>query len=164
MSLIINISSLLGKPVGESQSFVLKETLPNLDGLSAETPFEGKAVFSRFGGGVIVKIQGKTELKLTCARCGKFFRAKSQVSAEKTYWETADGDYEKELIPPNKQINLFPTIREEILVQIPIKPLCSKLCKGLCPFCGADLNDKKCKCQNILKKESPFDKLRKEIK
>jgi uncharacterized protein len=35
---------------------------------------------------------------------------------------------------------------------IPLNPLCSNNCKGLCPSCGADLNKERCTCadKNII--------------
>lgn len=43
-------------------------------------------------------------------------------------------------------IDLAPIICEQILLQIPIKALCSEECKGLCPHCGANLNTSSCNC------------------
>ena len=39
-----------------------------------------------------------------------------------------------------------PLCLEQISLEVPIKPLCSKDCKGLCPKCGTDLNESKCDC------------------
>jgi len=44
-------------------------------------------------------------------------------------------------------IDLAPIIYEQIILQIPIKPLCSQDCKGLCPHCGANLNVASCNCE-----------------
>jgi uncharacterized protein len=43
-------------------------------------------------------------------------------------------------------IDLTPIICEQIILQIPIKALCSEECKGLCPQCGTNLNASSCKC------------------
>ena len=43
-------------------------------------------------------------------------------------------------------IDLAPIICEQIILQIPIKVLCSEECKGLCPQCGANLNTSSCNC------------------
>ena len=48
-------------------------------------------------------------------------------------------------------IDLTEDIREGIMLDYPIKPLCKADCLGLCPVCGADLNVNKCGC--IAKKE-----------
>jgi len=44
-------------------------------------------------------------------------------------------------------IDLPELIREQVLLSLPHKPLCSEQCKGLCPGCGADLNHEECTCE-----------------
>lgn len=43
-------------------------------------------------------------------------------------------------------IDLEPSIREEIILDYPIKPLCSLNCKGLCMKCGKNKNEGGCNC------------------
>ncbi len=43
-------------------------------------------------------------------------------------------------------IDLNPDIREEIILDYPIKPLCNPNCKGLCLHCGKNLNEGGCSC------------------
>ena len=44
-------------------------------------------------------------------------------------------------------IDLDAVIFEQIMLQLPIKPLCSETCKGLCPRCGINLNVACCECR-----------------
>jgi len=44
-------------------------------------------------------------------------------------------------------IDLSPDIREEIILDYPLKPLCDPDCKGLCPKCGKNLNEVECSCR-----------------
>ena len=37
-------------------------------------------------------------------------------------------------------------LRDDILLDLPTKFLCTDDCKGLCPTCGKDLNDGPCQC------------------
>ena len=53
--------------------------------------------------------------------------------------------------------DLSPEIRDEILLMIPTKILCSPECKGLCPACRANLNQSKCSCPEI--QSGPFHSL-----
>jgi uncharacterized protein len=46
-----------------------------------------------------------------------------------------------------KTIDLTSLIREFILLDYPLYLQCSEDCKGLCPYCGADLNREQCICQ-----------------
>lgn len=45
------------------------------------------------------------------------------------------------------QIDLLQMVREQIFLAIPMKPLHSDACKGLCPNCGANLNETTCECR-----------------
>ena len=46
------------------------------------------------------------------------------------------------------QIDLVQMIREQIFLAMPMKPLHSDDCKGLCPSCGANLNETTCDCKS----------------
>jgi len=43
-------------------------------------------------------------------------------------------------------IELNEPIRQALMLSIPIKPVCNPECKGLCPSCGANLNEGSCDC------------------
>ena len=43
-------------------------------------------------------------------------------------------------------VDLNNLIKEALLLSLPMKPLCSDSCKGLCPSCGANLNEESCDC------------------
>jgi uncharacterized protein len=44
-------------------------------------------------------------------------------------------------------LDLEPTLREQILLALPMDALCSEACKGLCPNCGQNLNEATCDCR-----------------
>lgn len=44
-------------------------------------------------------------------------------------------------------VDLESLLREQIILLIPIKPLCDETCQGLCPQCGANLNRETCQCR-----------------
>ena len=45
-------------------------------------------------------------------------------------------------------IDLAPIICEQIVLQVPMKILCTEDCKGLCPRCGNNLNTGSCNCHS----------------
>jgi DUF177 domain-containing protein len=45
-----------------------------------------------------------------------------------------------------KVIDLGPMLREQVLLALPGYPVCGDGCKGLCPACGANLNERDCGC------------------
>jgi len=44
------------------------------------------------------------------------------------------------------EIDFTHELEEQVTMEIPLKPLCSETCKGLCPVCGIDLNKASCDC------------------
>ena len=57
-------------------------------------------------------------------------------------------------------MDLEAIIREQIILMVPLKPLCREDCRGLCPNCGANLNLESCDCKTD-KSDSPFAQLAK---
>lgn len=53
-------------------------------------------------------------------------------------------------------VNLAPIVRENMLLAIPISPVCRESCRGLCPGCGADLNETTCDCDRSSSEASPW--------
>ena len=78
-------------------------------------------------------------LILQCSRCLKYFEYPIKV-------EVSD-ELSNEDIEDLHNINLFPIFERDIILEIPIKPLHDKSCKGLCPICGQDLNEEECDCE-----------------
>lgn len=94
---------------------------------------------------------------LTCSRClatyqdqiaSRFtiiFRQGAAASEEEDEVELAEQDLISATFSGD-EIDLLPEIGEQVALAIPVKPLCSKECKGLCAVCGADLNVAPCTC------------------
>jgi len=83
------------------------------------------------------------------ARFGYTLVPEREGHAEETELSAEDLDsvhYRDDLIDPE------PLIYEQIVLQIPMKALCREECKGLCPRCGANLNQGDCGCR-----ENPGD-------
>jgi len=45
-----------------------------------------------------------------------------------------------------KEVDLTDGVQEQIVLALPMQPLCNPACKGLCPGCGGDLNTQACAC------------------
>ncbi|WP_432821301.1 YceD family protein [Trichloromonas sp.] len=60
----------------------------------------------------------------------------SEITAEDMGLILFDGD----------EIDLLDAIQEQVVLALPFNPLCSRNCRGLCPQCGADLNEQACSC------------------
>ena len=54
------------------------------------------------------------------------------------------------------EVDLEPLLCEQLVLALPIKLLCQPECKGICPSCGADMNDKPCDCKEELPETNPW--------
>ncbi len=43
-------------------------------------------------------------------------------------------------------LDLSPMVRDALMLELPLAPLCDEDCKGLCVHCGIDLNEAECDC------------------
>lgn len=55
-------------------------------------------------------------------------------------------------------------LREALMLELPPLPLCSEVCKGLCPKCGANLNEGPCNCPPENEEVSSWKTALKELK
>jgi uncharacterized protein len=55
-----------------------------------------------------------------------------------------------------EQIDLVGPVCEQLLLGLPAYPRCSAGCRGLCPHCGANLNNGACTCEAGPRLQSPF--------
>jgi len=102
----------------------------------------------------------ETSVRLPCSRCLHPFQISLTSHFALTYMRrAADGleDTEPQEVElsaedmgivyfQGEKINLKNTIQEQVIMEFPLKPLCKQDCKGLCPRCGADLNEDPCDC------------------
>jgi uncharacterized protein len=72
--------------------------------------------------------------------------------------ETDDQDVYR-VDPKANDLDMRPAIREQWLLVVPTYLQCREDCKGLCPSCGADLNQGACDCAPAT--DSRWDALRK---
>jgi uncharacterized protein len=105
-----------------------------------------------------IRVNGRVEtsLRLDCARClveyqldinspfTIFFMRTLEIAQDEEV-ELADNDLISSTYEGN-EIDFTSEITEQIILEIPIKPLCRDDCRGLCPNCGAELNVADCSC------------------
>ena len=60
----------------------------------------------------------------------------------------------------NSKVNLTASVRDAILLALPIIQLCKKNCLGLCSECGQNLNESQCKCGDNAAIDPRFEKLK----
>lgn len=110
--------------------------------------------------GHMVEVAGqiRATLDLTCGCCLGTFEYKLTEGFDLSFVpdvEPTDLAPEQELesdelgmIPyRDDRLELLIPVQEQLLLAVPMHPLCSAGCRGLCPHCGADLNKMVCNCE-----------------
>jgi uncharacterized protein len=106
-----------------------------------------------------ITIEGRisTHLNMTCSRCLTRYDESIEDTFEVIYLPRFDtqevvDEVELEEVDLNvsyyesETISLTELIREQLLLLLPVKPLCQDDCAGLCPSCGQNLNEGACTC------------------
>ena len=105
------------------------------------THFSGTARVGRTPQGIVVQSTFQGQIGAECARCLQDFDLTLQTEFSDLYAFDSRSTTESDLIlPDDANIDLEPLVREYLLVEEPISPLCRPDCKGLCSQCGEDLN------------------------
>ena len=149
------------------EGFLDVEFSQRLEGLEAEADF--KATLSRIGPDVLVRGEVRAKVALDCSRCLESYDTDVTVSFDLSFGSEQDlkeGEYELNMEDVSRAlvgddvIDLGQVASEQVLLNVPMKPLCSDDCKGLCPTCGADLNAGDCGCEQPAS-DPRFDVLKK---
>jgi uncharacterized protein len=120
-----------------------------LSRLKEETPLRGDLRAESVVEGILVTGRLKGSAKLTCARCLKNFSAPMGIEVCELY---AGPGHE---LPPEEdaykveglEIDLEPMLRDALVLDLPLNPVCKQDCKGRCAHCGQDLNEGACACK-----------------
>jgi len=119
-----------------------------------ESPANLRLDLDRRGNDIFIKGTVGARAVLGCSRCLNEYSLELEAPME--LWcvvggeSDAAGEEDREnavrISPGAKFMDLAGPARSELLVLLPLKPLCGEGCKGLCPKCGVDLNASSCSC------------------
>jgi uncharacterized protein len=132
----------------------LKEQ-PGLD-FSLEKPIIGAVRLERHDNSILVRGRLQGELIYTCSRCLDTFGGPLSTSFDVLLKagqppvpdqevELSAGELDEDFFLGD-EIELDGLLREQIILALPLKPLCGEECLGLCRQCGANLNREPCSC------------------
>ncbi|MBI4710228.1 MAG: DUF177 domain-containing protein [Nitrospirae bacterium] len=132
----------------------IKIASPSVDIIKGEVQ-----VFLRIlkaGGRVLVNGRADTTASMSCSRCleGVSYPLDIKFNVEylplKEVIEVGGHELTEEELDvsfyENDQIDVEELVREQILLAVPMKPLCRTDCRGICPKCGRNLNEGACSC------------------
>jgi uncharacterized protein len=134
---------------------IAPETLdrPELLALSP-VHWKGQVIFA--DPGYFLRARLSYEQTLSCNRCLKSIVDPTKVDLELMILVDRRGDPGHEHALHEQDMSILhveeevldtdPVFLEQLQLNVPMKPLCRDDCRGLCPKCGADLNDGPCTC------------------
>lgn len=153
----ISVAPLLKQPYGASEDYDLGEA--SIDERSQHAglveagvrSIAGSLVFTHTNPGVYVAGELAASVELECGRCLDHFTASLPVRVSEQYYATMNVQTGALLAAPPRDayvighdfiIDVTPLLREQVLLELPLKPLCRGSCAGICPTCGLDQNDR----------------------
>lgn len=117
--------------------------------LNAEVTFDNPNV--TVSGVIVCYING------FCDRCLKKLALQIELPFAQTFYKDQAKDVDQ-YVYTNSMLDVTQAVSDEIVLSLPTSLLCSDDCKGLCPKCGCDLNEKQCDCD--ITRENPFSILK----
>ncbi len=132
---------------------------PDGTGLTPLAPVTGTVALANVGGQIRATGAVRTVVRLACSRCLREFPYElevpldelcvlAQIDEPAAYAEQSE-DTDVVPILNEEFIDLSELVRQCLVLGVPDRPLCREDCKGLCPQCGQDLNEKQCNCTKV---------------
>jgi uncharacterized protein len=150
----INIFELKKNPA--SKIDVDEDADLNLEELTFVGPAHLHARLSNASSRILLrgKLSGKVEL--ICSRCAEPFIEPVDAPLDEEFLASTSPEVPK-VADPWSDLNVYDddvndleldeVLRQNVLATLPIQPLCQEDCKGLCPICGGNKNQRDCDCR-----------------
>jgi uncharacterized protein len=116
----------------------------------ADAEVVADALLDSVDGGIEVTATVSAPWTGECRRCLKQVSGQLRCEVREMYRPrgSSEGpDEDEETYALNSDhLDLEPLVRDALLLELPLAPLCRERCLGLCPACGADRNEGPCGC------------------
>ena len=153
-----NVAQLLKEPTGSTRSYQVDEKFTGAERVVDRAL--GPVRLLRTHQGILVTATLNIQMTLACSRCLREYTRPSTLAVEEELFPTVDINTGRTLPPPanaeevlwidsDHVLDLTEALRQYVLANAPMKPLCRDDCRGLCQVCGANLNQGKCDCITV---------------
>ncbi|MBO9325432.1 MAG: DUF177 domain-containing protein [Roseiflexus sp.] len=157
-NLKFNVAQLLREYVGGSRQYDFVESVLRLDDVLEMHDIVGEVRFTRTTSGVLVDVHARGTVEMECVRCLNPAVQHVEVRFRDEFHSRIDVTTGTPLPQPDEEDPFYldelhmadvgEMLREYVLLELPMQPLCRSDCRGLCPECGADLNVEQCSCSS----------------
>lgn len=146
---LINVKNLLRAEIGTTEKFEMEEDISEID-LPEEIEghvLSARGKVMRLDDSVVVSGTANVSLTLICDRCLDNFDTSVGFDFEREYILDRKEKAEDNLyVDKSLNVDLTQELRDEIILAVPTKNICSENCGGICQGCGVNLNHEPCKC------------------
>lgn len=112
------------------------------------TPVRLKGEIENTAGIVTVKAGVDFVLETLCDRCACEIKVAFSIEMNHSLVSSLnDEENDDYILVEDMKLDIAELTSEDIYLALPAKILCKEDCKGVCPTCGADLNDGPCGCK-----------------
>lgn len=150
-----NVAQLLKEPIGSTRRYQLDDTLGGPSPLEGRV--QGQVSLLHTHQGILVGAEVETPVSVGCSRCLTPFVTPIRLTIEEEFFPLIDVNTGRGVplpedvegafrIDPNHILDLTEVLRQCVITDMPMKPLCRPQCRGLCPECGVNLNRETCRC------------------
>lgn len=142
----INVSQIKDQ-VGQALEISRKIKIPESDGVIFENPWQLEGQVNHTNSGYYLDLMASGKVNTICDRCLERFAADMRVEIRENFLPKDQSRSVEERTFEGDEIDLSATLGEAIILAFPMKWLCQKECKGLCPVCGVNKNLTSCDCK-----------------
>jgi uncharacterized protein len=144
-ALRINVGFLLHQDVGFSRKFEFNEDFVRIGDDLDISHLTGEVIFTRTAQGLYANGRIKARSPLECVRCLSEFDQQLSIEINDLFTRPATKKSDPLLtIPSTGLLDLTDLVREYMILNIPIQPVCGTECAGLCAICGNPVKDNIC--------------------
>lgn len=105
----------------------------------------GSIQLARTQNGLRSLVDFSANQQVECGRCLEPFWLNLRTKFEEIFtFHNKPLSEDEQVIPEDGNIDFEPLIRDYLLLETPINPVCREDCRGLCVICGQNLNEKEC--------------------
>ena len=141
-SLRLNVGFLIHQSVGSSREFYFELPTLFLEPDLKLDDLTGTAKITRTTQGLLVQAKLNASIQAECVRCLTSSAQSLKTDFTELFSFSYRNDPESDLIlPEDGYIDLGPLVREYMVLEIPINPLCHPDCQGICAICGEAQGD-----------------------
>lgn len=137
----INIGFLINQPIGYNRDIPFEIGHYSFDEGRVVEDLRGEIVLSRTQNGLRLQAKFEASFDAECGRCLEEFKLPLDTNFEEMFtFENHPLSEDELIIPEDKYIDFEPYIRDYLMLELPINPVCKMDCLGLCDICGGNLN------------------------